>query len=284
MISLGLGLTIKDLLYALTRPKSMAVGLIGQVVAIPIVAFLICIVFQLPPYIAVGLMVIASCPGGATSNAFTVMARGDVALSVSLSAISSLITFLSLPIIVNFAMGYFLDDQVAVKLNFLDTAISLFRTTALPIVIGMLLNRFLPSLAKVTEKPLFYSGFALLMIPAFSFFAEFGPMLQGGGAFAASSSILLNVSMLAITYGVAAAVGLNGSLRRTLALEVGIQNFGLVLVVIVTFIGDMRMLLPALLYLPSMFITAAIVSRMGRGESEQQDTAPATNYNASPNP
>jgi bile acid:Na+ symporter, BASS family len=268
MISLGLGLTIKDLTYALTRPLSMTIGLVGQLIMAPVVAFLICIIFSLPPYIAVGLMIISACPGGATSNAFTVMARGDIALSVSLSAISSLVIFFTLPLIVNLSVGHFLDGQSAVKLSFLDSAVRIFTTTALPIAIGMLLCRYVPGISKILEKPLYYLGFALLMVPAFSFFAEFGPMLKSGGALAACSAILLNVAMMSLTYWIAALFGLSGQLRRTLSLEVGIQNFGLVLVIIVSFIGDMRMILPALLYLPSMFITATIVSRMGRNEKE----------------
>jgi bile acid:Na+ symporter, BASS family len=268
MISLGLGLTIKDLAYALTRPKSMAIGLVGQLIMAPVVAFLICIIFSLPPYIAVGLMIISACPGGATSNAFTVMARGDVALSVSLSAISSLVIFFTLPLIVNLSVEYFLDSQTAVKLSFRDSAIRIFTTTALPIAIGMIMNRYVPGLSKPLEKPLYYLGFALLLVPAIAFFKDFGPMLKTGGALAASSAILLNVAMMTLTYGVSAMMGLSGQLRRTLSLEVGIQNFGLVLVIIVTFIGDMRMILPALLYLPSMFITATIVGRMGRNERQ----------------
>jgi bile acid:Na+ symporter, BASS family len=266
MISLGLGLTIKDLAYALTRPKSMAIGLVGQLIMAPLVAFLICTIFSLPPYIAVGLMIIAACPGGATSNAFTVMARGDVALSVSLSAISSLVIFFTLPFIVNLSVEHFLSGQGAVKLSFADSAARVFMTTALPIAVGMLARRFVPAGSRLLEKPLYYTGFGLLLIPAFSFFAEFGPMLKAGGALAASSAILLNVTMMVLTYGVSATMGLSGQLRRTLSLEVGIQNFGLVLVIIVTFIGDIRMILPALLYLPSMFITAIIVGRMGRNE------------------
>jgi bile acid:Na+ symporter, BASS family len=275
MVSLGLGLTIKDLTYALTRPKSMAIGLIGQLIMAPVVAFLICTIFSLPPYIAVGLMIIAACPGGATSNAFTVMARGDVALSVSLSAISSLVIFFTLPFIVNLSVEHFLGDQGAVKLSFLDSAIRIFTTTALPIAVGMLMRRFIPALSQMAGKPLYYLGFALLLLPAISFLNEFGPLLKGGGALAASSAILLNVAMMTLTYGVAAMMGLSGQLRRTLSLEVGIQNFGLVLVIIVTFIGDMRMILPALLYLPSMFITATIVSRMSRGEREKESASPA---------
>jgi bile acid:Na+ symporter, BASS family len=266
MISLGLGLTIKDLAYALTRPKSMAIGLVGQLIMAPLVAFLICTIFSLPPYIAVGLMIIAACPGGATSNAFTVMARGDVALSVSLSAISSLVIFFTLPFIVNLSVEHFLSGQGAVKLSFADSAARVFMTTALPIAVGMLARRFVPAASRLLEKPLYYMGFGLLLIPAVSFFAEFGPMLKAGGALAASSAILLNVTMMVLTYGVSAMMGLSGQLRRTLSLEVGIQNFGLVLVIIVTFIGDIRMILPALLYLPSMFITATIVGRMGRNE------------------
>ncbi len=270
MLSLGLGLQVKELMYALTDPKSMAVGLSGQLFLAPLVAFLICILFSLPPYIAIGLMVISACPGGATSNAFTVMARGDVALSVSLSAISSLVTFISLPIIVNLSIAYFLGDQGTVKLSFIESAVRIFITTALPLSCGMLLCRFFPILSGKLEKPLYYLGFALLLIPAFSFFAEFGPMLQSGGALEASSAILLNVVMMLLSYGIAAAVGLSTRLRRTLSIEVGIQNFGLVLVIIVAFIGDMRMILPALLYLPSMFVTATIVSRLGRNEMRNE--------------
>ena len=164
-------------MYVIRKPKAAALGLIGQIILLPIVGALIAIVFQLNPHIAVGLMIIAACPGGATSNAFSVLVKGDSALSISLTAMSSLLAFITLPIIVNVSMDFFKYGDGTVTLSFIDTAIQLFLTTALPVMLGMLCRNFVPKFADVVGKPLFYFGFICLLFPTIAFFKNFSGII-----------------------------------------------------------------------------------------------------------
>ena len=107
MFSIGMGLSIKDFLYLIRKPKAAIIGLTGQIILLPLIGALIAIAFRLDPHIAVGLMIIAACPGGATSNGFSVLVKGDLALSIALTAMSSLLAFITLPMNVNLSLSFF---------------------------------------------------------------------------------------------------------------------------------------------------------------------------------
>ena len=264
MFSMGMGLTTQDFLYVVRKPKAAALGLIGQIALLPVVGALIAIVFQLNPHIAVGLMIIAACPGGATSNAFSVLLKGDIALSISLTAMSSLLAFITLPIIVNFALAFFEYGDGTVTLSFVDTAIQLFFTTALPVMLGMLCRNFLPKFTHAVGKPLFYFGFACLLYPTITFFKNFSGIIDQSDILQSASAVFLNITMMCIGAGLGALFGLSKRQSKTLAVEVGIQNFALVMVVIIVFLKDITLVAPSIFYLPSMYITAFILSYLSR--------------------
>jgi len=270
MFSIGMGLSIQDFLYLFRKPKAAIIGLTGQIILLPLIGALIAITFRLDPHIAVGLMIIAACPGGATSNAFSVLVKGDLALSIALTAMSSLLAFITLPMIVNLSLNFFDYGEGTVTLSFIDTAIQLFFTTALPVLLGMVCRNFLPELTRRINKPIFYFGFACLFYPLISVFRNFAGLIDQSIIFQSSSAILLNVTMMCVGAGLGALFGLSRSQSRTLSVEIGIQNFALVMVVIIVFLKDLTLIPPAVFYLPSMYLAAfalSYVSRKYKGET-----------------
>ena len=161
MFSIGIGLSVQDFLYVIRNPKAALVGLTGQIILLPLIGALIAIVFRLDPHIAIGLMIIAACPGGATSNAFSVLVKGDLALSISLTAMSSLLAFITLPLIINLSLVFFDYGDGTVTLSFIDSAKQLFFTTALPVLLGMVCRFYFPQFSRRISKPIFYFGFRL---------------------------------------------------------------------------------------------------------------------------
>jgi BASS family bile acid:Na+ symporter len=273
MFSMGMRLVVRDFLYVLREPKAAILGLTGQIILLPIVAALIAIVFRLDPNIAVGLMIIAACPGGATSNAFSVLVKGDIALSISLTAMSSLLAFLTMPLIINMSLVFFNYGDGDVTLSFAETATQLFFTTALPVILGMVFRAFLPKITSRVTKPLFYFGFACLFYPMFAFFAKYIDLVDRSDIFQSTSAILLNVTMMCIGAGLGAVSGLSRRQSKTLSVEVGIQNFVLVLVVIGVFLKDLTLLVPSMIYLPSMYVAAFTLSFLSKRYMDEDISA-----------
>lgn len=270
MFSIGMGLSIHDFLYVLRRPKAAAIGLTGQIILLPLIGALIATAFRLDPHIAVGLMIIAACPGGATSNAFSVLVKGDLALSIALTAMSSLLAFITLPMIVNLSLHFFDYGDGIVTLSFVDTAIQLFFTTALPVLLGMVCRNFMPKLTRRMSKPIFYFGFACLFYPLISVFKNFAGLIDRSDFLQSTSAILLNVTMMCVGAGLGALFGLSRSQSRTLSIEIGIQNFALVMVVIIVFLKDLSLIAPAVIYLPSMYLAAFALSYLSRKYKDEK--------------
>ena len=215
-------------------------------------------------------MIIAACPGGATSNAFSVLVKGDLALSISLTAMSSLLAFLTLPAIVNLSLQFFDYGDGTVVLSFVDTAIQLFFTTALPVLLGVACRNFMPELTRRINKPIFYFGFACLFYPFISVFRNFSGLINGSDIFQSTSAIALNVTMMCVGAGLGALFGLSRSQGRTLSVEIGIQNFALVMVVIIVFLNDLTLIAPAVFYLPSMYLSAIALSYLSRKYGDEE--------------
>ena len=270
MFSIGMGLSAKDFLYVIRKPKAALIGLSGQIILLPLIGALIAIVFRLDPHIAVGLMIIAACPGGATSNGFSVLVKGDLALSISLTAMSSLLAFLTLPMIINLSLSFFEYGDGVVKLSFVDTAIQLFFTTALPVLFGMACRHYMPGLTRRINKPIFYFGFICLFYPVISVFKNFAGLIDQSNMLQSTSAILLNVTMMCVGAGLGALFGLSRSQSRTLSVEIGIQNFALVMVVIIVFLKDLTLITPAIFYLPSMYLAAFALSILSRKYKDEK--------------
>ena len=153
MLGMGLSLVTADFKRIITYPKAVAVGLFNQLILLPVIAFVIVSVFPTKPEIAIGIMILAACPGGATSNLIAHLAKGDTALSVSLTAMSSFITLLTIPFIVNFSLSYFAVTGQNVQLDVIKTIIQILVIVVIPIVIGMFIRKTNEGFALKMEKP-----------------------------------------------------------------------------------------------------------------------------------
>lgn len=272
MFGMGLSLRLQNFKGVLTAPKAVLVGLTGQLILLPIIAFIIAIVFQLSPEIAVGLMIIALAPGGATSNMFTYLSKGDVSLSISLTALVSLITPFTLPIIAALSMHYFMDNAAEFSLPISKTIIQLLAITLLPVALGMfVLSRWQAVAQKVEVVIKWFSVLFLFLIIVLiilknaanmaSFFAQAG-----------AATLVLNITVLLLGYHLAKCTKLNQAQSVAIGFEVGIQNGTLALVVAGTLIGNAGMMIPAVTYSILMFITGALfggwIRKQNRGAAK----------------
>ena len=165
MLGMGLSLVVEDFKRIFIQPKSIVIGLINQIVILPIVAFILASIFSLQAEIAVGLMILAACPGGPTSNLISHLAKADTALSVTLTAISSFVTILTISFIVNFALVKFLDQSNMIQLDVLQTLLQILLIVIIPISIGMIIRNKKEKFALKMGKPVrIASGILLIVI------------------------------------------------------------------------------------------------------------------------
>ncbi|GAB3217525.1 bile acid:sodium symporter family protein [Algoriphagus aestuariicola] len=259
MFGMGLTLTPADFKRILIYPKAVAIGLFNQILLLPIVAFGIAKLFQLSPEMSVGLMILSACPGGATSNLITHLAKGDSALSITLTAFSSLITVLTIPFVVNFSIGYFIPGGEEQKLEILGTVIAVLVITIIPVAIGMLVLKKAPALALKWDKPfrrISLVFFILIVLAAIlkerenivQFFIDAGP-----------AALALNIGTLSLGFLVGKAVGLEFKQGLTIAVESGIQNATLGITIAATLLVNSVMTIPSVIYGLLMFGTAALI-------------------------
>ena len=257
LIMFGIGLSLKPsgFMAVFREPKAAIIGLGTQMLALPSLAFLVAIVFRLPPEIAVGLIIIALAPGGATSNLFTYLSKGDVPLSICLTAIVSLITPFTIPLITAQSMTYFMGDSTEFEVPIAKTIIQLLVITVVPIVLGMATLFRWPAAAGSIERGLrLFSIVFLLLIIALIVLKNAGNM---GSFFAQSglATLALNLAALALGYLIANWSRLSHAQAVSIAFEVGIQNGTLALFVAGTLIGNEVMMIPAVTYSLIMFVS-----------------------------
>ena len=217
LFGMGLSLVPEDFRRVLRHPKAKLVGLTCQLVMLPVIAFALALLFRLPGELAVGLMVIAACPGGATSNVITNLSKGDTALSVTLTAISSMVCVFTIPWIVGWSMEWFMDGSAAVQLPFWKTLGQLTAVTILPIVCGMALRGARPTLAQRLERPaaVFALVFLALIIAAA---VAREKDLAHQFAVAGPAAITLNILTMALGFAAGWAFGLPKSQRITISI------------------------------------------------------------------
>lgn len=260
MFSLGLGLTVADFARVAKQPFAFVIGALNQVVVLPVVTFLLVLGFGFEPEFAVGFMILAFCPGGVTSNILTRLAKGDVALSVSLTAIISLASMVTVPPLLALSISYF-SGASAEPVNIGGIAVQLFLLTTVPIVIGLTLhhlapgvaNRIAPFVAQLANG-LFVFIVALALVVNWDAFVTNLPVL-------APSLVCLIILLLAIGYGVARLAGLPVAQVKTIAIETGIQNSTLGITVAALLGGNeagfSAYALPAAVYAILMYVVSA---------------------------
>ncbi len=264
LIMMGMGLTLvaNDFKRVLKYPKAVGIGLINQLLLLPIIGFTLANIMPLEPEYAVGVMLLVLCPGGTTSNLFTYLAKGDVALSVTMTAIASVITVFSIPIVLSFSLVHFMGAGSEFQLPVLKTVLTLVLLTIVPISVGMLIKRFAPKVADNSQ--LYVSRFGVIFL---SFLVVFLSYVQRDiivEAFLATGpvSLLLNVSTMALGYYSSKWFGLNLAQRTSVTIEVGLQNSTLSIFMALTLLANYKMSLMPAIYTLIMFLTAGILVRI----------------------
>lgn len=256
MLSLGIGLTFDDFRRVGRRLWVFGIGAVCQVILLPVVAYIIIIAFGLDGEIAAGVMLIAFCPGGVTTNVLTRIAGGDVALSVSLTGVISLLSILTVPLLVGWAVVHFMGDA-APEITVASLAIAMFLITTLPVILGMTFRALFPRIALRIEPVLVVIAtilFAIIVLAAIA--ANWDLVLTNLTALGPSIATLIIVMMLA-GLGIAALAGLEWPERKTISIEVGIQNgtLGITLAPIIAGIAGIPAIgLPSAIYGVIMYL------------------------------
>lgn len=256
MLGLGMGLTLDDFRRVARYPRAVLTGLILQVLILPAVAFALALAFGLPPELAVGLMLLAASPGGATANIYSHLARGDVALNITLTAINSLLCLLTLPLILNWSLEYFLGAGQYVPPP-VRKVIEVAVIIVLPVVIGMVVRAYAPRLAARVEKPLrLLSVLVLVLLVAGAVLQERDTLVS---FFAVVGLACLSFNLISMGVGYAAPIALRLPRRQAIAIamEIGIHNGTLAIFIALNVLGNARISVPAAVYSLLMFATAA---------------------------
>ena len=259
MLGLGLGLKFEDFTRVLKVPKNFFIGLFSQLIILPIVAYLLILILKTPPEIAIGVMIIAAAPGGVTSNILTKFANGDVALSVSLTAVISLISIVSVPLIIFTSADLFGITNIAQNISMLGIALKMFLVVTVPVILGMIIRRyaenFISSKVEIFNK-LNIIFFIIFFIAAFYEEREnlINFIIQAG-----LISLILNISMMVIAYYLAKTFASGIKQQKCIALECGLQNGTLAIFVSTQIFGtDILYAIPTGAYAIIMYITGLL--------------------------
>jgi len=260
MLGMGMTLIITDFTRVIKYPRAILIGLTNQLIFLPIIGFSLAIAFNLNPVMAVGLMILASCPGGPTSNLITQVCKGNIALSVTLTAVASLISILTIPFILSYALEYFgSNTDVTIKLPIIDTILQIVGITVIPISIGMLIRKHKTSFAKRMEKPMRTASTVIFILVFIAVLAANANKLIAGMKEAGLVTLVLNIATMGLGYLTARLFKLNLKNTISITIESGIQNGTLALVIATSILNNVEMGIPIGAYAIWMFLTAGIL-------------------------
>ena len=258
MLTLGLGLTTSDFTRVIKRPKDFLVGLICQVILLPIVAFVLIKILNVQPALALGVMIIAAAPGGVTSNILTKFANGDVALSVSLTAIISLLSILTVPFIVIKSADLLDINYLSKEISMSGISIKMFLVVTLPVVIGMLIRKFAQNFIIKRTALIEKISLTLFMIVFISIWLEEWDNIIMYISRAGIITLILNVTMMVLGFYIAKIFASGIEQRKCISLECGLQNGTLAVFVSTQIFDDIIYLIPTASYALIMFVTSII--------------------------
>ena len=258
MFALGLGLTSNDFIRVVKQPKDFFVGALSQIILLPIIAFCLVKIWPISPELAIGVMIIAAAPGGVTSNILTSFAKGDVALSISLTAIISLLSVITVPFIIVTSLSLLDSNAVSQNISLASMAISMFLIVTVPVILGMLFRRFASNAAinfESVAKKISIVLFIIVLLGAIlaekdnivSYFADAGLI-----------TLALNVIMMIVAFYVAQLLATGNAQKKCIAIECGLQNGTLAIFVGTTLFGGGAFVIPAATYSLIMFATSLI--------------------------
>ena len=271
MLGMGLSLTRKDFANIFTRPKAMITGLAAQMLFLPLLAFLIALPFNVPPVLKVGLVLVAICPGGATSNLLNYLLNGNLALCVSMTTINSFLTQFTIPLLLTLALQFFMHTGAHIELDFWRTFFDIVLTTLVPVVIGIAIRAVHGPFAEKVRAPM------KMMMPAVMAIAILGAILlekKDNGIELSTydymtvlpMTLLLNVGALTGGYYIARLTGLSRKSQMTIALEVGLHNTFLAIYIATGILKDTSLAIPATVYALFSFFTSALFGVIVSGE------------------
>lgn len=253
MFDLGLTLKVKDFLLVFQRPKAVLLGLTGQLILLPLVAIGLALLFNLPSLFFIGMVLIACCPGGSSSNVFSMLAKGDVALSVSLTALSSIITLFTVPLIMQWTTAT-VGEAVGVQLPVGNLLMQNLITMLVPILLGITVRHYWEKAAAKIEKVLSKIAFPALMLLAGIFFVQHRATIADNFGTLGLSTGLLIILSITLAYLGGRLCRLNTRERRTIVIEVGMQNAAQAIAVASSpfIFNDSVIAIPAIIYALTM--------------------------------
>lgn len=259
MFSLGLGLAIADFKRVVERPRAFVVGALSQLVAIPLIAFAITVLFRLPPEMALGVMILAFCPGGFTSNMLTRLGYGDVALSISLTGVITLVAIFTMPLLVQFAVGHFLGTD-APPISVAGLGLGLFLLTGVPAAAGIALKRYAPTFASRIDRPVANLSTLLFAAVVVAAVASNWTLFVDNLLLLGPSLLSLNIALLVGGLGLARLFSLNTAEATAVSIETGIQSAATGMTVATLIAGQTEgfppYLLPAAVYGVLMYLVS----------------------------
>lgn len=259
MLGLGLSLTIADFKRVIVYPRAVAIGLGCQMLILPAACLGIAHAFNLGPELAVGLMLLAASPGGATANLFSHLAKGDVALNITLTAVNSVLSLITLPLIINYSLDHFLGEGKSIPLQ-AGKVLSVFAVVLVPVAIGMLIRSRKPLVADRMDKPVrIISAVFLLLIVASAIIkerAKIGSHFQDVGL----AALAFNLTSMAIGYMIPRLLRVERRQAIAIGMEIGIHNGTLAIAIASSpvLLNNPTMAIPPAIYSLIMFVTAAM--------------------------
>lgn len=264
MYTMGLTLRMDDFRRVGRKPKAFFLGVVNQMLVLPVAVFVLVGLSGLRPEFAVGFMILAACPGGITSNVMSHYARGDTALSISLTAIISLVSFMTLPLIVAFSMGHFMTAENGTDFPMMRIALSLFVINVIPVGLGMLTLAKLPNLAGKIAPWFDRITVVLFVVVVVGAVRRNWDLVVTNMAELGGTSLLICVIMLAIGYVTARLARLDKAQATTISLETGVQNAATAILIGGTILGSELLYLPGAIYGVCMYLPAGLLLLIAR--------------------
>ncbi len=258
MFSLGLGLSGADFLRVLKQPKDFFIGIISQIFLLPLIAFILVKIWPISTELALGVMIIAAAPGGVTSNILTSLAKGDVALSISLTAIISLLSLITIPFMMIVSLNLLEINNTFENISLKSMVLKMFLIVTVPVILGMILKKFLSNFASAFEKKSKKISIILfVLVLAGAILAEkqniVDYFIQAG-----TITLTLNIVMMVLAFYIAQLLGTGNAQKKCISIECGLQNGTLAIFIATTLFGGGIYLIPASTYSLIMFATSLI--------------------------
>ena len=265
MLGLGLALQLADFIRIFNYPKAIFIGITSQMILLPLIAFSIASFINIKPELAVGIMILSACPGGATSNLFSYLSNGDTALSITLTAISSALSVITIPLIINFGMVQFMHEGQVIHLPVIKTILQILVITIIPISLGMMVRFKKPNFAIKMEKAVKVASSIFLFAIIFGIIWNERERLPNFFRQVGFAIFALNIITMLIGYYGSKIGGLNLKQSITIALESGIQNGALGIVIAVSILNIPEMSIPSAVYGLLMYVSGGfMIWRFGK--------------------